>query len=121
MTDDWVNHPPHYTAHPSGIECIQAARLLPFTTGNAVKYIWRFDLKNGEQDLRKARWYLIDHLNNGLASHPPWKAKNVLLDVVAAETDPTRRVLLQHITHGRLVEAIECLDHHLTGGGGCSP
>jgi len=55
---DPVNHPQHYTAHPSGIECIQVTEHMSFTLGNAVKYIWRADLKNGIQDLEKAAWYL---------------------------------------------------------------
>lgn len=53
-----VNHPLHYNNHPSGIECIQVAEWMNFCLGNAVKYIWRADLKNGIEDLEKARWYL---------------------------------------------------------------
>jgi hypothetical protein len=57
--DDPVNHPNHYNAHPSGIECIQITEHMGFCLGNAVKYIWRADLKeNAIQDLEKARWYL---------------------------------------------------------------
>lgn len=56
---DLVNHPPHYTNHPSGIECIQITEHMGFNLGNAVKYIWRCDLKANEiEDLRKARWYI---------------------------------------------------------------
>jgi hypothetical protein len=29
-----------------------------FNLGNTVKYIWRCDLKNGIEDLKKAQWYL---------------------------------------------------------------
>jgi hypothetical protein len=29
-----------------------------FCLGNAVKYIWRADMKNGVEDLQKAVWYL---------------------------------------------------------------
>lgn len=65
-TDDPVNHPSHYTSHPSGIECIQITEHMNFCIGNAVKYIWRAGLKRGAvqdrelaiQDLEKARWYL---------------------------------------------------------------
>ena len=56
--DDPVNHPPHYNAHPSGIECIQITEHMNFCLGNAVKYIWRADMKNGIEDLQKAVWYL---------------------------------------------------------------
>ena len=45
MTDN-VNHPKHYTAHPSGIEAIQITEHMNFCLGNAVKYIWRADLKH---------------------------------------------------------------------------
>jgi hypothetical protein len=56
---DPVNHPPHYTAHPSGIECVQIAEHMGFNLGNALKYIWRADLKgNAIEDLEKASWYL---------------------------------------------------------------
>lgn len=56
---DMVNHPPHYTSHPSGVECIQITEHMNFCLGNAVKYIWRADLKgSGVEDLRKAAWYI---------------------------------------------------------------
>ena len=64
---DVVNHPAHYTA--GGVECIDA--IAAATTGlegieaactaNAIKYLWRWKRKNGQEDLRKARWY-INHL-----------------------------------------------------------
>jgi hypothetical protein len=55
---DMVNHPPHYTEHPSGVECITVTEHMNFCLGNAMKYIWRADLKNGTEDLEKAVWYL---------------------------------------------------------------
>ena len=56
---DPVSHPKHYTSHPSGIECIQITEHMGFCTGNAIKYIWRADLKdNAIEDLQKARWYI---------------------------------------------------------------
>lgn len=56
---DPVNHPTHYTSHPSGIECIQVTEYMGFNLGNAIKYIWRADLKDDAiQDLEKAAWYL---------------------------------------------------------------
>lgn len=56
---DMVNHPPHYTAHPSGVECIQITEHMNFCCGNAAKYIWRADEKGSDiQDLEKARWYI---------------------------------------------------------------
>jgi len=53
-----VNRPPHYTQHPSGIECIEVTEHLNFCLGNAMKYLWRADLKGGVEDLEKAKWYI---------------------------------------------------------------
>lgn len=59
MTHDSVGHPKHYTSHPSGIECIQITEHMGFNLGNAIKYIWRADLKHDDiEDMRKALWYL---------------------------------------------------------------
>jgi hypothetical protein len=63
MNHDPVNHPKHYTAHPSGIECIEITRHMGFNLGNAMKYIWRADLKdNAIEDLEKAVWYIRDEI-----------------------------------------------------------
>jgi hypothetical protein len=57
MTD--AINPPHYQAHPSGIQCIEITEHMNFCLGNAIKYIWRAGLKNNAiEDLEKARWYL---------------------------------------------------------------
>ena len=56
---DMVNHPPHYTSHPSGVECIQITEHMGFNLGNALKYIWRADLKGSAvEDLEKAIFYI---------------------------------------------------------------
>ena len=71
---DPVNHPPHYTQHPSGIECIQITEHMGFCLGNAMKYIWRADLKaDAIEDLKKARWYIdreIDRRTRTPGSEP---------------------------------------------------
>jgi len=69
---DTVNHPPHYKEHPSGIECIQVTEHMSFCLGNAVKYIWRADLKHddgGIEDLRKARWYIEREIERRLCKN----------------------------------------------------
>jgi hypothetical protein len=77
--NDPVNHPKHYTAHPSGVECIEVTEHMNFCVGNAIKYLWRAGLK-GEQieDLRKARWYIDREiariLNNG--DEPPFMKRS---------------------------------------------
>jgi hypothetical protein len=61
-----VNHPAHYNASPSGVECITVVEHMTFNVGDAVKYCWRSGLKGRPEelrsvhieDLKKARWYL---------------------------------------------------------------
>jgi len=56
---DPVNHPLHYQKSPSGIECIQVTEHLNFCIGNAMKYLWRAELKKDTiEDLLKAKWYI---------------------------------------------------------------
>lgn len=58
-----IEHPSHYTSHPSGIECIEIAKYYDFCIGSAIKYLWRAGLKSEEgkstkekeiEDLKKA-------------------------------------------------------------------
>ena len=67
-----VEHPSHYTS--GGIECIDAMKAMlsgyeqakiatkfywHFLSGQILKYLWRWPLKERPlQDLKKARWYL---------------------------------------------------------------
>lgn len=68
---DSVNHPQHYTTHPSGVECITIVEHMGFNLGNAVKYIWRADLKaNAIEDLRKAAWYIQREIERRSADEP---------------------------------------------------
>lgn len=69
--EDNVNHPKHYTSHPSGIECIEITRHYCFSIGNAIKYLWRAGLKGDAgltdrqkeiEDLNKAIWYIKDRI-----------------------------------------------------------
>lgn len=59
---DPIYHPKHYVSHPSGVEHITITRHMSFNLGNAIKYIWRWQEKNGVEDLKKARWYLDDEI-----------------------------------------------------------
>ena len=65
IQNDPVNHPSHYTSDPSGVECIEITRHRNFNIGNAMKYLWRAGLKDGNsdvQDLQKAIWYIQDEI-----------------------------------------------------------
>lgn len=61
---DMVNAPPHY--NQAEIECIDAIAAATINkTGieavnvaNVIKYLWRYEAKNGVEDVKKARWYL---------------------------------------------------------------
>ena len=62
---DMVNHPTHYTSHPSGIEAIEVTRHMNFNLGNAMKYLWRAGIKDESktiEDLRKAVFYINDEI-----------------------------------------------------------
>lgn len=67
---DNVNHPSHYTN--GKYECIdileditkELSGLEAVCTANAVKYLWRWKLKNGVEDLKKANWYINKLIEN---------------------------------------------------------
>lgn len=64
LPNDNVNHPKHYTK--GGIECIDALKaatvgktgIEAVCVANIIKYLWRYEEKNGAEDCLKARWYL---------------------------------------------------------------
>lgn len=61
---DMINHPLHYTSHPSGVECITITEHMGFNLGNALKHIWRADLKGAAiDDLQKAMWYVVREID----------------------------------------------------------
>ena len=62
-----VNHPSHYET--GKFECIDVMietqgieETKNFCVCNAFKYIYRHNMKNGEEDLRKAKWYLDKYM-----------------------------------------------------------
>lgn len=60
---DAIN-PTHYTR--GSVECIDAIEAATVDkrgieaacTANIIKYLWRYEAKNGIEDVKKARWYL---------------------------------------------------------------
>lgn len=69
---DAIN-PTHYTR--GSVECIDAIEAATVDkrgieaacTANIIKYLWRYEAKNGIEDVKKARWYLerlLAHLGN---------------------------------------------------------
>lgn len=63
-TNDVVNHPNHYTQ--GVIECIDALKaatvgkrgIEAVCVANVIKYLWRYEEKNGLEDIKKAKWYI---------------------------------------------------------------
>lgn len=77
---DNVCHPKHYTQ--GGIECIEALKaatvgktgIEAICVANVIKYLWRFEKKNGLEDVKKAQWYinrLIQELNEAESNKYP--------------------------------------------------
>lgn len=61
---DAVNHPSHY--NQGKVECIDALESATINkqgieavcVANVIKYLWRYESKNGLEDVKKAKWYL---------------------------------------------------------------
>lgn len=61
---DAIHHPFYYNV--GAIECIDAIQasmsaeaFKGFIKGNCMKYLYRYENKNGVEDLKKAEWYLL--------------------------------------------------------------
>lgn len=95
MTDA-VNHPAHYTQHPSGIECIKITEGMNAPNlANAFKYLFRAGLKGDvsvthKQDLAKAAWYVRREISRLRANKP--SPVGLFLD---KEIDPVFHHLLE--------------------------
>lgn len=81
MSKDNVNHPSHYTQ--AGIECIDAitaavsgkSGVEAVCVANVIKYLWRYELKNGAEDVKKAQWYLnrlVSELDKAAECNHDW-------------------------------------------------
>ncbi|ENP4549421.1 DUF3310 domain-containing protein [Salmonella enterica] len=77
MSKDNVNHPDHYKQ--GGVECIDAIAaatvnkpgIEAICVANTIKYLWRYELKNGVEDVKKAQWYLNRLLTELENQHEP--------------------------------------------------
>lgn len=78
-----VNHPPHYNA--GGIECIDALEaatsglqgIEAFCTANAIKYLWRWKLKNGEEDCKRRFGISTDLFNERAQTAPQERSYSI--------------------------------------------
>jgi hypothetical protein len=76
VESDPVKHPSHYCK--GGLECINVIKaitsdhsgIMAVYVGNAQKYLWRFNRKNGLEDLEKLKQYvqwMIEEVQHGSA------------------------------------------------------
>lgn len=73
-TNDNINHPLRYTK--GDIECIDAIKaatvgktgIEAVDVGHVIRYLWRYEEKDGLESVRKAEWY-IKHLINELENN----------------------------------------------------
>lgn len=103
-THDSVNHPKHYTSHPSGVECITVTRHMTFNIGNVVKYCWRAGLKTEEgkdqrtkqiEDLKKAQFYLADEIKRlEVQAEAAGQSTSLTAPKAAEVVDPNETTLL---------------------------
>ncbi len=120
--DDNVNHPAHY--NQAGIECIDALKAAtinkpPFEAvcvSNVIKYLWRYESKNGLEDVQKALWYIerllqelkekamqykIIGTENGVGLETPWHTLMIPKEGdMFNPKDPAREHLLTALLQG---------------------
>lgn len=113
MTNDMVNHPPHYQ-HPSGIECIEIIEQIDCPLiANAFKYVFRAGKKEGkfDEDLEKALWYIgrkIDICENFcLMDGYSLTLGSLFMEYLAHEADTTRSLALIRILRFYVTDDIE--------------
>lgn len=121
LRPNMVNHPPHYTRHPSGVECIEVAEHLPFCLGNAFKYLFRRDHKNTQrQDLEKALWYINRERDYRLDTDCQYliseEAVQPLREICDHEPAPYRHIM-EMVGSGRMLDLAaqmlaDLLDQH---------
>ena len=108
-----VLKPRHDNSHPSGVEAIEVTALCSFTIGNALKYVIRaWDSGKFREDLAKSRWYLR-HVPPGMPTRPHWRAQAKLTEMVAADDNPLRALLLRFISAGNTEMAAAIIDAEL--------
>lgn len=114
---DKVNHPKHYTN--GAVECIDAIAsavagknpLEAVCVANVVKYLWRYNAKNGLEDVLKAKWYL-DRLEKAVRSRTEYRDD---AECRPAQVDPAECRPAPHVDPYNLLgiaTAPNCVDGH---------
>lgn len=112
-----INHPSHYTRHPSGIECIEIAQNFGFALGCVIKYVFRAGSKNSEiEDIKKALWYAIHATEIGDFVFAVSDTCTNLAVLCDSEPNPNKRA----VWHA-FINAIESDGGAVFGGGAVIP
>ncbi len=81
---DNVNHPKHYEDGP--FECIELSRLLSSDWGQVVQYCFRWQHKNGVEDLKKALWFINDAIDHNVPPIAAWNIEDACDSKAKADT-----------------------------------
>ena len=81
--------PHHYAFDDGVIECIDYidSHAFDFVEGNIIKYVTRYQHKNGTEDLKKARWYLDRLIKRSDEWDAKWAACKYLYKEVLTDAD----------------------------------
>lgn len=114
MTDN-IN-PSHYKDGP--FECIELSRLLSSDWGQAVQYCFRWQHKNGVEDLKKAFWFINDAITHNVPFFAACCKRNAdileaqairLLSILQAENWADLEQLWRNLKWGDRVDVLEAL------------
>ena len=105
-------NPGHYKGQfqPRQMECIDLVRELPFSEGNAVKYIWRAGFNgNAKEDLEKAMWYIEDcRMYPRMTTEQRIRAEILLKQI--GDSSSYRLKIIKRIIQGQYHEAFLYID-----------
>lgn len=91
MTESMVHHPKHYTSGILPGECLDYVKYCDFIRGNIIKYLWRFNRKNGMEDIQKSLFYIEQLLKDPTLCHgriPDDKKERIIADAIDVVKDP---------------------------------
>ena len=109
---DMVNHPKHYTSGTLGIEvintmemCATREEFIGYLRCNALKYISRFENKNGLEDVKKCAWYVKKYLAVQGLDEKDCKSKEAYNVLKIVENSVTKESLVQ-VLKGMIIRDI---------------
>ena len=109
-------NPSHYKDGP--FECIELSRLLSSDWGQAVQYCFRWQHKNGVEDLKKAIWFINDAITHNVPFFAACCKRNAdileaqairLLSILQAENWADLEQFWRNLKWGDRVDVLEAL------------